>query len=242
MKTRFAAAFLLVSASLAGAQNKMTEELRNGIVEEDANHDLDKAIQSYQSILSQFDEERKTAATALFRLAECYRKQGKREQAISAYNRVLREFGDQSKLADQSRSQLSKTYGISQSEPAAAAERTPKDKSFAEQELDELRLRLKELQMQYTAKHPEVMGVRARVQELEQIVNARRMYRSLLEDEIRLVEDQIKGEERNVAVGAGNPLDKLTQLKRDLLTLKRALAVVDEGREPLPMPTPRARP
>ena len=96
--------------------------------------------------------------------------------------------------------------------------------------------------MQYTAKHPEVVGVRARVQELEQIVNARRMYRSLLEDEIRLVEDQIKGEERNVAVGAGNPLDKLTQLKKELLTLRRALAVVDEGRDPLPMPTLRARP
>ena len=28
----------------------------------------------------------------------------------------------------------------------------------------------------------------------EKIVNARRMYRSLLEDEIRLVDEQIKGE------------------------------------------------
>ena len=116
MKTTLALAILMLSASLAGAQDKMAEQLRKGIVEEEANQNLDKAIQTYQSILAQFDQGRPTAATALFHLAECYRKQGKKDEAIAAYKRVLQEFPDQNKLAAASRDHLSKTYSISQSQ------------------------------------------------------------------------------------------------------------------------------
>jgi len=121
MKTTLALAILMLPASLAGAQDKMAEQLRKGIVEEEANQNLDKAIQVYQSILAQFDEERKTAATTLFHLAGCYRKQGKTDQAIAAYKRVVQEFPDQNKLADASRTHLSKTFGISQTQVAAPA-------------------------------------------------------------------------------------------------------------------------
>ena len=121
MKTTLALAILMLPVSLAGAQDKMAEQLRKGIVEEEANQNLDKAIQVYQSILAQFDEERKTAATTLFHLAGCYRKQGKTDQAIAAYKRVVQEFPDQNKLADASRTHLSKTFGISQTQVAAPA-------------------------------------------------------------------------------------------------------------------------
>lgn len=114
MKTTLALAILMLSASLAGAQDKMAEQLRKGIVEEEANQNLDKAIQTYQSILTQYDQGRPTAATALFHLAECYRKQGKKDEAIAAYKRVVQEFPDQNKLASASRDHLSKTYGVSQ--------------------------------------------------------------------------------------------------------------------------------
>jgi tetratricopeptide (TPR) repeat protein len=116
MKTTLALAILMLSASLAGAQDKMAEQLRKGIVEEEANQNLDKAIQTYQSILTQYDQGRPTAATALFHLAECYRKQGKKDEAIAAYRRVIQEFPDQNKLAAASRDHLSKTYGISQNQ------------------------------------------------------------------------------------------------------------------------------
>jgi tetratricopeptide (TPR) repeat protein len=118
MKTTLALVILMLSASLAGAQDKMAEQLRKGIVEEEANQDLNKAIQTYQSILTQYDQSRPTAATALFHLADCYRKQGKKDEAIAAYRRVLQEFPDQNKLAAASRDHLSKTYGISQSQSA----------------------------------------------------------------------------------------------------------------------------
>jgi tetratricopeptide (TPR) repeat protein len=86
----------------------MAEALRKGIVEEDANKNLNAAIQFYQTVVTQYDEGRASAATALFRLAECYRKQGKNDQATAAYKRVVQEFADQSKLAEQSRSHLPK--------------------------------------------------------------------------------------------------------------------------------------
>ena len=55
---------------------------------------------------------RMAAATALFRMAECYRKLGKAEQANSAYARVVSEFPDQGDLAAQSRAKLPAGFPI----------------------------------------------------------------------------------------------------------------------------------
>ena len=122
MKTRLFFGILMLSAGLAAAQDKLGEKLRKAIVEEEANQNLNKAIEAYQAILTEFDRERQTAATALFHLAECYRKQGKREQAIAAYKRVVQEFSDQNRLAGTSRNHLSKTYGLSQNIDIATRE------------------------------------------------------------------------------------------------------------------------
>jgi tetratricopeptide (TPR) repeat protein len=114
MKTTLALVILMLSTGLPAAQDKMAEQLRKGIVEEEANQNLDKAIQTYQSILMQFDQSRPIAASALFHLAECYRKQGRKDQATAAYKRVVQEFPDQNKLAAASRNHLSKIFGVSQ--------------------------------------------------------------------------------------------------------------------------------
>lgn len=116
MKTKLALVILALFANLAVAQDKMSEQLRKAIVEEEGNQNLDKAVQAYQSILAQFDEERKTAAAALFHLADCYRKQGKKDQAIVAYKRIVQDFSDQTKLAESSRNYLSRTFGISETQ------------------------------------------------------------------------------------------------------------------------------
>ena len=118
MRTVLALAILMSAPGWCAAQDRMAETLRKGILEEETNGNLNAAIQSYQSVVTQYDEDRKSAATALFRLAECYRKQGKSKEAIAAYSRVVRDFADQSKLADPSRSQLSKTYKIPQQQAA----------------------------------------------------------------------------------------------------------------------------
>ena len=122
MKITIAITLLALSTAGAFAQDPMADTLRKAVVEQDSQHNLAAAVQDYQAVVAQFDEGRKTAATALFRLAECYRQQGKNEQAKAAYQRVVQEFADQSKLAEQSRSVLASSYKrAARSEGAAAA-------------------------------------------------------------------------------------------------------------------------
>jgi tetratricopeptide (TPR) repeat protein len=119
MRTVLMIAMLVGAAATASAQERLADQLRKGIVQEEASQNLDMAIQAYESIVAQFDEARKTAGTALFRLAECYRKAGKREQAMAAYQRVVREFSDQAAMVESSRQHLA-AFGVSDSRPAMA--------------------------------------------------------------------------------------------------------------------------
>src|SRR6267143_7160671 len=109
MKTKSIALFaalLFASPCVAFGTDALNEALKKGLLEEEANHNLDAAIQAYQSVVSQYDDQRKIAATALFRLGECYRKQGKTNEAVEAYQRVLQDFADQSNLVGLSEKNL----------------------------------------------------------------------------------------------------------------------------------------
>jgi ankyrin repeat protein len=97
--------FPLIQPSFA-ATNDLTSALQKGLFEEEANHNLEAAAQAYQNVSAQFDKDRKLAATAIFRLGEVYRKQGKTNEAVLQYERVVREFSDQQTLATLSRQNL----------------------------------------------------------------------------------------------------------------------------------------
>ena len=88
------------------ATNNLTSLLQQGLFEEEANRNLDAAIASYQSLATQFDKDRQVAATAVFRLGECYRKLGKTNEAVLQYERIILEFPDQQTLATLSRQNL----------------------------------------------------------------------------------------------------------------------------------------
>lgn len=106
MKTKFCLLVFLLLTTLMPripAAPTATELLQTGLLEEEANRNLNAAIQAYQSVIDRFDGERKIAATAVFRLAECYRQQGKPDEARPRYERIIREFSDQSELARLSR-------------------------------------------------------------------------------------------------------------------------------------------
>jgi ankyrin repeat protein len=126
LKTHFMKMGILLSGVLAAATtmaeaatNDTTTALQKGLFEEEANRNLDAAIQAYRSVVSQFDKDRKIAATAVFRLGECYRKQGHTNEASAQYERVLREFGEQAPLVTLSRQNLVALGGL-----PAAAEKT----------------------------------------------------------------------------------------------------------------------
>ena len=108
MKTNW----LVGSVILAGAMvlraqtNDLSAALRQGLFEEEANRNLDAAISNYQSLATQFDRDRQIAATAIFRLGECYRKLGQTNDAVIQYQRIIREFSDQQTLATLSQQNL----------------------------------------------------------------------------------------------------------------------------------------
>lgn len=93
-------------AAHCSAADALTEALQKGLFEEEANQNLEAAIKAYQDVLARADEQRRVAATALFRLAECYRKQGKTNEATAEYRRLVRDYTDQSTLVNLSRQNL----------------------------------------------------------------------------------------------------------------------------------------
>ena len=97
----------LPTPALQGPPERDTA-LENGLMAEEVNFDLDAAMRSYQAVISRFDDQRRIAATAIFRLGECYRKVGRLPEANAQYARIVREFSDQKRLKDLSEKQLSR--------------------------------------------------------------------------------------------------------------------------------------
>src|SRR5437879_1135741 len=97
---------LTIPVRRISAAEGVNDLLQKGLFEEEANHNLDAAIKAYQSVITQQDDQRKLAATAVFRLGECYRKLGRTNEATAQYERILRDFADQPSLAALSRQYL----------------------------------------------------------------------------------------------------------------------------------------
>jgi ankyrin repeat protein len=98
--------FALIPSAVQAQTNNLTALLQQGLFEEQANRNLDAAISNYQSLATQFDKDRQLAATAVFRLGECYRAQGKTNEAAAQYQRILRDFSDEQTLVTLSRQDL----------------------------------------------------------------------------------------------------------------------------------------
>jgi ankyrin repeat protein len=102
--------------------NDLTSLLQQGLFEEQASRNLPAAISNYQALATQFDQDRQLAATAVFRIGECYRMQGKTNEAAAQYQRILRDFSDQTTLATLSRQNLA---GMGVTSPTMIAAESP---------------------------------------------------------------------------------------------------------------------
>ncbi|HAO77690.1 MAG TPA: hypothetical protein DCQ92_01705, partial [Verrucomicrobia subdivision 3 bacterium] len=116
----------LIPAAGRAATNDLTALLQQGLFEEQANRNLDAAIEDYAALAKQFDKDRQLAATAVFRLGECYRAQGKTNEATAHYQRILREFPDQTTLVTLSQQDLT-GMGMAAEAPAANARQQQKE-------------------------------------------------------------------------------------------------------------------
>jgi len=207
MKFRTVIAIMLACAATGLAQEHMADTLRNGILEEDSKQQPGAAIQQYQAVMTQFAEARQTAATALFRMAECYRKQGNRPQAISAYQRLLKDFGDQTKLAAQSRTMLATTYKV-----------TPDASPESGNQSDRAKFdKLMEEQNQAQAK----------------IAAARARYRESIQNEMVIAQAQLATAQDRLQRGVGPVMD-VNEFKAKLAQLESELAAFDAGLTTLP--------
>jgi len=168
MKTNFFVWMVAAGVGLAsagqGATNDITAALQKGLFEEEANRNLPAAIKAYESVVAQFDQDRRLAATAVFRLGECYRKQSRTNEAVAQYERVVREFGDYPELIGLSTQNLAGLRA-----PGTAAEARPEEaaKTFADR-LQEINARTAE-----NTETAEVNRIRAMIKDSPDLINAR---------------------------------------------------------------------
>ena len=96
-----------VERTTTGSQGRpLDAKLREGLYLEEATQDLDGARQAYSEILALFDQDRATAAAALFRLGEVSRKLNQPEAAKDAFRRIVRDFSDREPLVRLARENL----------------------------------------------------------------------------------------------------------------------------------------
>jgi tetratricopeptide (TPR) repeat protein len=96
--------------------DELSTLLQRGLFEEEGNRDIPAAIAAYESLIEAFERDRRLAATAVFRLGECYRKLGQTNEAVAFYRKVLREFPEEPMLTKLSAENLTL---LGMAEPAA---------------------------------------------------------------------------------------------------------------------------
>jgi ankyrin repeat protein len=111
---------ILLTASLPLRADDLQSTLQKGLFEEEANHNLRAAIKAYQAVIQMTDQQRRFAATAVFRLGECYRKLGQTNDAAGQYQRLVREFSDHTNLVALSQQNLA-SLGLGAAAAAAPA-------------------------------------------------------------------------------------------------------------------------
>jgi ankyrin repeat protein len=245
MKTNLLISGILLGAVtfISAATNDLTTAIQRGLFEEEANQNLGAAIQAYQSVASQFDKDRKLAATAIFRLGECYRKQGNTNDAATQYQRILRDFSDQPTLVTLSRQNLAGMGSALQATGQAAT------KQYTVVSGDTLSSIVGVLGVSGQAlmdANPGLYSAGLRVGQVLRIPTgpesstsssgapvmsdaARQEQKRLLEEEMKLVQKQMEAlQQQRDANGAISPGDPLP-LQRQMLELKRQVAALDAG-------------
>lgn len=105
MRTMTFAAAVLFAVSLPLGAQSLDARLQKAIQTETVAGDLQAAIDEYRSIAAAAGSNRRIAAQALVRMAECYRRLGDAE-AAKIYERIVRDFGDQAEAAAEARMRL----------------------------------------------------------------------------------------------------------------------------------------
>lgn len=115
-RTRLRPGFLALALALSTASSTLfaaetalespEETFKRALFAEEGRRDFDAAIRDYERLVRGMDDQRRLAATALFRLGECYRKQRRTNDAVAQFRRVTLEFPQEDTLVQLSRQNL----------------------------------------------------------------------------------------------------------------------------------------
>lgn len=104
--------FVILILALAGpparaaTSDTLDQTFQAAILAEEARRDLAAAIRGYEEVVAKVDAQRTLAATAVFRLGECYRKIGRTNDAVAQYQRLIRDFPAEDTLVRLARENL----------------------------------------------------------------------------------------------------------------------------------------
>ncbi|MBL9137388.1 MAG: ankyrin repeat domain-containing protein [Verrucomicrobiales bacterium] len=105
----------------AAASEPLDQTFQAAILAEEARRDLTAAIRGYEEVVAKVDAQRTLAATAVFRLGECYRKVGRTNDAVSQYQRLIRDFPTEETLARLARENLTALGAVGSEPPSQLA-------------------------------------------------------------------------------------------------------------------------
>ena len=146
----------------------MRQLLQQGLFEEEASRDYEKAAGAYSALVAEYDRQRALAATALFRLAEVRAKQGNKAEAITLHQRLLAEFPNHDPLAKHSRERLAALGAPDAAKPGAL---DPTYTGRLQNDLAALRVELASLIQTYTPRHPKMVQLREKIRAIEELLN-----------------------------------------------------------------------
>jgi ankyrin repeat protein len=75
-----------------GQEKSLSDGLRDALYLEEVKRDPTAAASAYESLLDGYAQQQQFAATALFRLAEIRRAEGRKDEAIALYQRLIAQF------------------------------------------------------------------------------------------------------------------------------------------------------
>jgi ankyrin repeat protein len=249
---------IIASAGCAWAADPVPEALQKGLLEEEVNQNLNAAIQLYQIVLKQFDDQRKVGATAAFRLGECYRKQGRTNEALAQFDRVVREFSDQNALVTLSQKYLADagrtaTASAAQTGTGGVAELsgdtpqapwplnqpplTPEQAKLLQEEIDLVQVQIAETEKRVQAGNApptDLTAIRRQLipllRQLPQNASPAKQ-EDLIKQGIQYVQELLSLVQRQIDAGQAAVSDQIP-LKRDLLSLQRELLAVQSAAQP----------
>ena len=220
--------------------NLLEDKFRQALIEEETGQHLNTAIRAYQDVIAGLDEQREMAVTAIFHLGECYRRQGNTNDAMAQYERILRDFSEQKPVVDLARRRAGELSPGQRGDETILVPGSATQTSFAPEQVRMVREEIGLVETQLVDVEGRFKSGRATTFELhktqQDLLRLKRMLpenaapanqKSLIEQQMMLVETRLREMRTMISVGRAAPTDNVP-FEREMLGLKRELMTVSQ--------------